>query len=439
MKKKWVSLVSAVALGAIILSSCGFATIAPRTADGRVEVEFWFAGGKTSVRVWQEMIDEYNKSQTQYHIKAVSQSNYEDTYDTLKTAIDANKVPDLVLLDPTSARSLEKKDLLADIDELGKSNKLFNKDNYISVFANQGVSYNGKRFGVPAYGTTQVMYYNKDAFEAANLKADDIQTWQDLGKAAKAIKDTGHFKYGWEPMWGASNLIDASLSNNGKVLSKDGKKVTINSKEWVEVWEQFRVWIFEDQTMAVNSGNQGWEYWYKTIDDVLMDRAGGYTGSSGDRADLDFKKVHAMEQPAWDKNGQSAPAADARLLNVLANATAEEKAGAFDFITYFTNVDNQAKWSKALGYIPVNKNISDSADYQAYITENPEAIVPFRQALHGSILPEDPTNGAIYQALQTAADKVELQNVPAQEALDEAQASAQEALDQALQTKGNNN
>ena len=37
--------------------------------------------------------------------------------------------------------------------------------------------------------------------------------------------------------------------------------------------------------------------------------------------------------------------------------------------------------------------------------------------------------GKILDALSIAADQVELENVPAQEALDEAQATAQEALD----------
>ena len=40
---------------------------------------------------------------------------------------------------------------------------------------------------------------------------------------------------GWEPMWGKWNMVDAVLSNGGKVFSDDGKTVTINSKEWVEV------------------------------------------------------------------------------------------------------------------------------------------------------------------------------------------------------------
>ena len=50
-------------------------------------------------------------------------------------------------------------------------------------------------------------------------------------------------------------------------------------------------------------------------------------------------------------------------------------------------------------------------------------------SMHASILPIDPTGGKVYDALKIAADKVEIENIPAQEALDEAQKTAQEALD----------
>lgn len=35
--------------------------------------------------------------------------------------------------------------------------------------------------------------------------------------------------------------------------------------------------------MGIHFGGDGWEYWYKTIDDVMQGRAGGYVGSSGDQ------------------------------------------------------------------------------------------------------------------------------------------------------------
>lgn len=58
-------------------------------------------------------------------------------------------------------------------------------------------------------------------------------------------KSDGSF-YGWEPMWGPYNMVDAAFSNGAKIFSEDGKTVTINSQEWVEVFEKFRQWIHED-------------------------------------------------------------------------------------------------------------------------------------------------------------------------------------------------
>lgn len=49
--------------------------------------------------------------------------------------------------------------------------------------------------------------------------------------------------------------------------------------------------------------------------------------------------------------------------------------------------------------------------------------------MHGSILPEDPTGGKIWDALKIAADEVEIEGKSAKEALDKAQKTAQEALD----------
>ena len=170
----------------------------------------------------------------------------------------------------------------------------------------------------------------------------------------------------------------------------------------------------------------------RDIDDVIAGKAGGYTGSSGDQADLDFSIVAAMEQPAWSDSTSSAPMAETKTLSVLSGSSQEEQQGAFEFIKYFTNPENQVKWTMSTGYVAVNVNIDDNEEYQAYVAENPQAAVPFQQATHGTVYPYDPTNGAVKDALNVAADKVEIEGISAKEALDEAQATAQAALDEAL-------
>lgn len=401
-------------------------------ADAKTEIEFWYSGGKTAVGVIQEIIDSYNASQDLYTVTAVTQASYDETYQKLQAGIAGNAAPDLALLDATVARSLSDKELVADLSDMIAADSEFDQADYLEVFYNQGVDENGKVYALPAYGTTQVLYYNMAAFEAADIQAEEIKTWQDLAAAAKKIKETGSYEYGWEPMWGADNLIDAAFSNGAEIFNEDGTQVTINTAEWVDVWEAFRTWIHDDEIMAIHSGGQGWEYWYSTIDDVIAGTAGGYTGSSGDQADLDFSIVAAMEQPAWDTDSASAPMAEALTLSVLQGSDDAEKQGAYDFMKYFTNAESQTKWTMATGYVAVNTKVNENADYQAYVAENPQAGVPLAQASHGSVYPFDPTNGAIIDALKIAADKVEIDGVSAQEALDEAQATAQAALDEAL-------
>lgn len=430
MKKRLLSALLGVTMAAGLLTGCGSSDTkeTTTTADGKIQIDFWYSGGKTAVNVFQDIVDEFNASQDTYEIKTTTQADYTETYEKLQAGIAGKKAPDMALLDVDKSRNLSEKNLVADISKYIEADSDFQKDDYLSVFYDQGVDEEGKVFALPAYGTTQVLYYNMAAFEEAGIDPNSIETWQDLAEAAAAMTSADGSFVGWEPMWGSANLVDAALSNGASLLSEDGNTVMINSEEWVEVWESFRQWIHDDKIMKVNSGGQGWEYWYTTIDDVLQNKAGGYTGSSGDQADLDFSLVAAMEQPGFNDN-PSAPTADALQLVMLEGSSDETKQGVYEFMKYFTSPENQAKWSMATGYVAVRQSTLEVEEFKAYTEENPQALVPISQASHGTPALTDPTGGKIFDALSIAADKVELENVSAKEALDEAQKTAQEALD----------
>lgn len=365
MKKRIVSALLVCVLGMSLVTGCGNnakAAETTKTADGKIQLDLWYSGGKTAVNVFQDIVDAFNESQDKYEVKTTTQADYTETYEKLQAGIAGKKAPDMALLDTDKSRNLSEKNLVADINEYVEKDDSFEKDDYLPVFYEQGEYENGKLFALPAYGTTQVMYYNKAAFEKAGIDPATIKTWQDLAAAAEKMTASDGSFVGWEPMWGSGNLIDAALSNGASLLSEDGKKVMINSDEWVEVWESFRTWIHDDKIMKVNSGGQGWEYWYTTIDDVLQNKAGGYTGSSGDQADLDFSIVGAMEQPGFNDNS-SAPTADALQLVMLQNSSDEEKEGVYEFMKYFTTPENQAKWSMGTGYVAVRESTQEVEEF----------------------------------------------------------------------------
>ena len=398
--------------------------------DGRVQVSFWYSGGKTAAGIMEGIIRDFNQSQDRYLVTGVLQASYDETFMKLQAGIAGNQAADIALLDSDKALVLGNKELLVPLDSYIQQDANFHPDDLIPVFYRQCQLEDGTVFAMPAYGTTQILYYNRDLFEKAGIDPGTLRTWQDVAEAASLIKSAaGGQGYGWEPMWGPDNLIDMALSNGGTFLNADGTKVTIGDPAWVESWEMVRQWIHEDQIMRIHSGGQGWEYWYKTMDDVLNGTAGGYTGSSGDQADLDFQKVGALEQPGF---GTHSAAPVARVLQlVMVNSDKERtKEGVYEFMSYFAEASTQARWSMSTGYIPVRSSTVEDPAYVTYTISNPQALVPLNQAMHASADPVDPTGGKIMDALEIAADQVEIENVPASKALEEARQKAQTALDQ---------
>lgn len=430
--KKFISLSLVVVCLVGALTGCS-TTKRAKTANGKIEIEYWYGlGGKLGENM-VAAIKEFNESQDKYVIKGIAQGSYSETYQALQAAIASGKAPGVVLLDNTSANSLATKGLFEDLNQFVKKDDSFNEDDFVETFIAQG-RYDDKSYSLPAYGTTQVLYYNKEAFKKAGISEDALNTWEGLADAARKLtvkKGNEIAFYGWEPMWGEGNMIDSALSNGAVFLSEDGRKVMINSSKWVDTLESFRKWIHDDKIMGIHSGGQGWEYWYATIDDVMQGRAAGYTGSSGDQGDLDFNKLAAHEQPAWAGH-EAKPVAEAQQLAMPKGLSEEEKQGAYEFMKFFTGTKNTAKWSMNTGYIAVRKSAADDEGFKAYAEKNPQALVPLKQATHASERWIDPTGGKIYDALKIAVDKVQIENIPAKEALDEAQKTAQRELDKVL-------
>jgi multiple sugar transport system substrate-binding protein len=433
---KFVKKICATMLVSIIggsMVACGGTTkqAGKKTADGKIQIEYWYGlGGKLDENM-QKIITDFNSSQDKYEVKGVAQEDYDATFKSLQAGIAAKKSPALALLEADKVDILDNKDLLTNISDYTSKDSDFKEEKYLQSFLETGKK-GDKLFAFPIYGTTQVLYYNKQAFKDAGISEDSLKTWTGVAEAAKKLtkKDGDEVSfYGWEPMWKKDNLIDASLSNGGKILSDDGKQVLINSQEWIEVWDSFRKWIHEDKIMRIHSGGQGWEYWTATVNDVMKDKAAGYTGSSGDQGDLNFDKLAACEQPAFKAGKESKPIAEARLLAIPKDVSDEEKQGAYEFIKYFTSAKVSAEWSIASGYISVNKESASIPEFVEYVKKNPQAAVPTAQAAHATKVFIDPTGVKISDALKIAADKVEIENVSAKEALDEAQKTAQDALD----------
>src|SRR5690625_7004498 len=97
----------------------------------------------------------------------------------------------------------------------------------------------------------------------------------------------------------------------------------------------------------------------------------------------------------------------------------EEKEAAYKWISYFTSPEVNGEWAQNIGYIPVRNSVLEVPEYAQFVEDNPYNAIPYEQAQTASVDFVDPTGGKIIDAIAIATDKVELQNIPEVEHLQE--------------------
>lgn len=393
----------------------------------KVKVEFYYGLGGKLGETMDKIIKDFNGSNKQYEVVPIVQGDYSETLQALQASLAANNPPALAINGYPEFMKLANSEVLLPLEEYIDQPE-YNKDDVLLL--EQG-KYKDATLGVPAYVSTQMMYYRKDIFEKYNIDYDSLESFEQLAEAAKLIKEKEGIS-GWSIMWYGEHMIDYARSTGGDIVSEDGKTVTIDSDEWIYAWDNIRKWIHEDKIMDTVYGGNGWEWWYKTIDNVMNGKSAGYTGSSGDGGDLDFSKMATGMQKGFN-GSKPRPVAVSVMFNLFKSSPKEQQQGAWEFVKFFSEANQTASWSVETGYIPIRNSAVETEIYKNKLQENPYFSIPLEQAKTNGIPPfVDPTGGKIYAEIDLAKDKVLIQNIPAAEALKEAKKKAQAELDKVL-------
>jgi sorbitol/mannitol transport system substrate-binding protein len=100
-----------------------------------------------------------------------------------------------------------------------------------------GLSHEGKLYGLPFYGESSMLMYRKDLFDAKGLKMPEQPTYDDIKKFAEALTDKSAGMYGivlrGKPGWGENMAYLSTLVNTFGGRWFDEKwNATIDTPEW---------------------------------------------------------------------------------------------------------------------------------------------------------------------------------------------------------------
>jgi multiple sugar transport system substrate-binding protein len=156
-------------------------------------------------------------------------TGFDDYFTKLATTVGGGNAPDVFEMNMENYLAYMLRGACADLTGL------VNADSY-SAGTLEAVSSDGKLYAVPMSFSTCVLIYNKALFDQAGIAYPTADwTWADAQKAAEAIKALGEDIWGYYQPITYNEFYKSVKSNGGSLLNADYTAFTANSPENVAV------------------------------------------------------------------------------------------------------------------------------------------------------------------------------------------------------------
>lgn len=188
-----------LALTAVLL----MATFTGVSAQTATEIQFWHSmEGALGDRV-NGLVEEFNKKNSDYQVKAVYKGNYGDSMNAGIAAFRASNAPDILqVFEAGTATMMYAKGVVKPVQEMSEeASKPLNPKDFIDAVPGYYSSPEGKMVSMPFNSSTVVMYFNKDAFKKAGLDIENPpKTWEEIAAAGQKLKAAG-LECGYTTSW----------------------------------------------------------------------------------------------------------------------------------------------------------------------------------------------------------------------------------------------
>ncbi len=356
------------------------------SAQAATEITFWHSmEGALGERV-SELVQGFNKSQSDYVVNAVYKGAYGESMNAGIAAFRAGNAPDILqVFEVGTATMMHAKGAVKPVQQMAQEagDPIDSKD-FLGAVAGYYSSADGQLVSMPFNSSTPVLYYNKDAFKKAGLDPENPpKTWKDVAEAGKKLREAGMecgYTTGW-PSWiqletfAAWHNLPFATQNNG--FDGLNAQLSVDEPGFVKHFD-FLAQMQRDGSFTY--GGRG------DASNALFTsgKCGMFTGSSGSRANImrtgefEFGTTSLPYHDDIDGAPQNTIIGGASLW-VFADKSPETYKGVTKFFKYLSSPEMAAKWHQETGYVPVTKAGYEVTKESGFYDKNPGTDVAVRQ------------------------------------------------------------
>jgi multiple sugar transport system substrate-binding protein len=394
--------------------SCG------KKAVQKTTVSFWHGLGGPLGDALNEMVREYNKTHPEAEVVLNQVSSYEALSQKLMASIQAGKQPDIAQVFESWTSKFIDADVIVPIEDLIKNDDKFadkTLTDFYPVFV-QSNTFNGKVWSFPFNKSVRMFFYNKDAFVRAGLNPDEFpKDWTSFRAYCKTFtKDQNGDKqpdtYGTNYAPNAWQMINLLFQAGGSVLDDKGN-VVINQKPGVEALTYITDLINKDKTVYLVTG-------YNGQNDFLASKVAMYEGSSVSithmkQQTINFNMGYAP-LPIYKTNKSAISGSN---VVIFKNADKNKEKAAWEFIKWFTDTEQTAKWSALTNYMPIRRSAMQTTVMKDMLTTQPQYQAVYAQLETAATEPQIPQWFEARPELEKTIETALLKKKTPQKALDD--------------------
>ncbi|MFB9462539.1 extracellular solute-binding protein [Streptomyces cinereospinus] len=220
--RRGIAATALMATLALTATACGGDDDSGDSAGGPVTLTWWDTSNATNeAPTYQALVKEFEAAHQDIKVEYVNVP-FDQAQNKFDTAAGSRGAPDVLRSEVGWTPAFAKKGYFLPLDG---TEALAEQDAFQSSLIEQA-RYEGKTYGVPFTTDTLALVYNKELFAKAGVEAP--RTWDDLKKAAAAVKD----ETGVDGYWGSTQAYYAQSFLHGEgadTVDADAKKITVAS------------------------------------------------------------------------------------------------------------------------------------------------------------------------------------------------------------------
>ena len=367
--------------------------------EGTIEVVVWTYFGETMRNQYQQIVDAFNNSQSEYHVTVESQGNQAE----MNAKIASTAQEDLPALFHGAVENVAmyaNEDYCVpiqefiDIDEKGAWKELDNTWDAIRA-AYQDAE--GNQIGYPQGYSYPAIYYNKDMFAKAGIDATkELLSFEDLYTISKKLVDGGYTTYGigFHP---DGYYFNAALGREGIMYydNDNGYKGTIENCLYTsDSTANNAVKTMLGTYQKLYADNLAIAYGSNYQKEIIPQLADGSCAMMMAVVSVTVKVLSAVGNnfeggivpmisatSAGKRTGNPAGGTGSFICN---NGNKWAQKGAYEFIKFASSADQAANFSTMTGYLAPNSDAYNSTTYQDYVKNTFPAIADVYTSLEKS-------------------------------------------------------